>query len=215
MDVIVKSKNCEPSSRIKEQARDRVHHALRIFDRVTAVELLFSEEQNPRIPEPARVEVTARTKGHHLRAEGAAADHRDAIEVAMARFERQLRRYKARLIDRSRRGGKAEVDGSRLQPSVGVGAPAPAEAESDRDAGGSTVSPIVRRKVFALKPMVPEDAAWQLELLGHEFYLFLNAGTGRCSVVYRRRDGTVGLIEAAEEGADTEDGVAAASVGVG
>ena len=194
MDVIVKSKNCEPSPRVKDEARERVQHALRIFDRVTVVELLFSEEQNPRIPHPARVEVTARTKGHHIRAEGAAGDHRDAIDVAMARFERQLRRYKARRVDRTRRGGKAEAEGAGLQPAVAVGAPAITEPESD----SSGATPIVRRKAFALEPMVPEDAAWQLELLGHDFYLFANVDTGQCNVVYRRRDGTLGLIEAVD-----------------
>lgn len=200
MDVIVKAKNCDPSSRVKEQARERVQHALRFFDRISGVELQFSEEQNPRIPEPARVEVTARTKGQHIRAEGAAADHREAIDVAMARFERQLRRYKARLVDRTRRGGKFDVDGAgELQPAVAVGAP----AEPDGD--GYPTASIVRRKAFVLQPMLPEDAAWQLELLGHDFYLFANAGTGRCSVVYRRRDGTLGLIEAAEDVETADD----------
>jgi putative sigma-54 modulation protein len=59
-------------------------------------------------------------------------------------------------------------------------------------------APIVRTKTFELTAMVPEDAAMQLELLGHEFYLFRNAASGACSVVYRRKDGNFGLIEAGE-----------------
>lgn len=193
MDIIVKGKNCDVPSRLKEEAISRIEHATRFFDRLTGVEMVFSEEQNPRIPEPAVVEVTARTKGHHIRAEGAGEDHRAAIDVAVAKFERQLKRYKSRLVGRSRsrkhqpapqtRNG---VVGSELAPESLAPEPAHEVAEPR----------IVRRKTFPLNPMLPEDAAWQLELLGHDFYLFTNAATDRCAVVYRRRDGNLGLIEA-------------------
>jgi putative sigma-54 modulation protein len=72
MDVIVKSKNCDVPERLRDEAVQRVQHATRFFDRLTGVEMVFSEEQNPRIPEPAVVELTGRTKGHHIRAEGRA-----------------------------------------------------------------------------------------------------------------------------------------------
>jgi putative sigma-54 modulation protein len=129
------------------------------------------------------LEVTARTKGHHIRAEGAAEDHRDAIDVALTKFERQLARYKARLVDRRRRQpAPAATTNGASEPAAEPEAPAQPR--------------IVRRKSFPLSPMLPEDAGWQLELLGHDFYLFTNASNGRCSVVYRRRDGELGLIEA-------------------
>jgi putative sigma-54 modulation protein len=200
VDIIVKGKNCDVPPRLKEEAVSRVEHATRFFDRLLGVEMVFSEEHNPRIPEPAVVEVTARTKGHHIRAEGAAADHRDAIDVALTRFERQLARYKTRLVDRRRRGHPV--------PAAGNG-PALLPSDFAPEPQVPAVEPlqIVRRKSFALSPMLPEDAAWQLELLGHDFYLFTNAASGRCSVVYRRRDGQLGLIEAAEEeGAPAADG---------
>ncbi|MDP9405410.1 MAG: ribosome-associated translation inhibitor RaiA, partial [Actinomycetota bacterium] len=95
MDIIVKAKNCEVASRLKDDVVTKVTHATRFFDRLVAVEVVFSEEHNPRIAEPAVVEVTARTKGHHIRAEGCAADHRGAVDVAVTRFQRQLARYKA------------------------------------------------------------------------------------------------------------------------
>lgn len=186
MDIIVTGKNCEVPPRLKETAVSRVEHATRFFDRLIGVEMVFSEEANPRIPEPAIVEVTARTKGHHIRAQGAAGDHRDAIDVALARFERQLARYKARLVDRRKRAPVTPPPADGLVP----GAPG-------ADEGAEEPARIVRRKSFDLSPMLPEDAAWQLDLLGHDFYLFTNAATGRCSVVYRRRDGQLGLIEAA------------------
>jgi putative sigma-54 modulation protein len=188
VDIIVKGKNCDVPARLKEEAVARVEHATRFFDRLLGVEMVFSEEHNPRIPEPAVVEVTARTKGHHIRAEGAAADHRDAIDVAVTRFERQLVRYKARLVDRRKRGGPAVPSSNGLVPAV--------EESRSEPAPPVELPRIVRRKAFELSPMLPEDAAWQLELLGHDFYLFTNAATDRYSVVYRRRDGELGLIEA-------------------
>jgi putative sigma-54 modulation protein len=198
VDIIVKSKNCDVPSKVKEEAVERVEHATRIFDRLLGVEMVFSEEHNPRIAERAVLELTARTKGHHIRAEGAAADHRAATDVALARFERQLRRYKTRLEDRNRGRGRSAApagngNGAALQQPVG-GAPAAEEDEAPR---------IVRTKRFRLSPMLPEDAALQLELLGHDFFVFSNAASGACSVVYRRRDGDLGLIEALDDEDDS------------
>lgn len=187
MDIIVKSKNCEVTDRLKADAIDKVEHATRFFDRLSTVEVVMREEANPRIAEPAVVEVTARTKGHHIRAEGWGADHRSAVDMAVGRFARQLSRYKTRLVDR-RQGKGATVP----QPATDGG-------QLTGSANGEAADPaprIVRTKRFELQPMVPEDAALQLELLGHEFYIFTNAATGGCNVVYRRKDGNLGLIEA-------------------
>ena len=190
MDIVVKAKNCEVPDRLKEDAVSKVAHAPRFYGRLSDIEMVFSEEHNPRISEPAHVEVTARTKRHLIRALGSAGDHRRAVDVAVDRFERQLARYKARLLDRSRKRRRA-------RSGAGTGGPA-------RDAVVTPAPPedrwptpkIVRTKQFELTPMLPDDAAVQLELLGHHFFLFTNAQTGRCNVVYRRRAGDLGLIEA-------------------
>lgn len=189
MDIIVKSKNYEATDRLKAETVSKIEHATRFFDRLSTVEVVLREEPNPRIAEPAVVEVTAHAKGHHIRAEGCAEDHRQALDVAVARFERQLSRYKARLVDR-RQGkgaqGLASPASNGLLPS---GEPAPEDTDWSQ-------ARIVRTKRFELQPMLPEDAALQLELLDHEFYVFTNAATGGCNVVYRRKDGDLGLIEA-------------------
>jgi putative sigma-54 modulation protein len=187
VDIIVKAKNCEVAPRVREEAIQRVQHATRFFDRLLGVEVLFSEEHNPRIAAKAAVELTARTKGHHIRAEGSGSDHRGAVDVAVGRFERQLARYKARLVDRSR--GR-----DRHVPATAVAGSLPAAATAGPGDGWPRPQ-IVRTKRFALVGMVPDDAALQLELLGHDFFLFTNASSGICSVVYRRRDGELGLIE--------------------
>ena len=95
-------------------------------------------------------------------------------------FERNLRRLKERLITRHRRGEKRlNTSPSGVEESI----------EEDRDLR------IERVKQFAVKPMTPEEAALQMETLGHSFYLFLNAETDQYGVLYRRRGGTLGLIE--------------------
>lgn len=198
MDIIVKAK-CEVPSRVKEEAVERVEHATRFFDRLLGVEMVFDSEHNSRIPEPAVVEVTARTKGHHIRAEGWAVDHRAAVDVAVGKFERQLSRYKTRMVDRSRRRG---VRGS---ASPAVRTPSPEGPAAPEPAPAWPQPHIVRTKRFELAPMLPDEAAVQLELLGHEFFVFTNAASGRCSVVYRRRDGELGLIETVEHRGEHAD----------
>ncbi len=187
MDIIVKAKNCDVPPRIKQDVVTKVEHATRFFDKLTGVEVVFSQESNPRIADSAVVEITARTKGHHIRAEGAAADHRAAVDGAVNRFERQLARYKARQVDRARGRDRPTM------PAGSDGHATPLAPEASDDAAG--VPQIVRTKRFHLRPMLPEEAALQLELLGHEFFLFTNAGSGATSVVYRRRDGQMGMIE--------------------
>jgi putative sigma-54 modulation protein len=188
VDIIVKSKNCDVPSKLKSEAVEKVEHATRFFDRLLGVEMVFTSESNPRIANSAVVELTARTKGHHIRAEGSAEDHRAAVDEAVSKFERQLARYKARLVDRNKgRGSRSPV------PSGAV----LTETVDDVGLQADTHPRIVRRKQFELPALLPEDAALQLELLDHDFYVFINAGTGACNVVYRRRDGDLGLIEPA------------------
>lgn len=191
MDIIVKAKNCDVAPRVKDDAVQRVAHALRFFDRLNGLEMVFSEETNPRIPESAVVELTARTKGHHIRARGAAQDHRDAVDIVVNRFERQLSRYKAKLVDKQRRAGRITPNGTGL-----IDTAAPENVTPEQTGEPSWEPPrIMRRKRFELVPMTIEEAALHLELLDHEFYLFTNVHTGACNVVYRRRDGDLGLIE--------------------
>lgn len=190
MEIILRARNCEVATKVKEEARRKVEHATRIFDRILDLEVSFSEEHNPRIPNPAAVEITARSKGHTVRAVGSGADHHEATDQAIARLERQLRRYKTRLVDRGRKG-RAE-DGRTTGELPEVHARRPTNGQADED---DPAPQIVRRKQFELTAMFPDEAVLQLELLGHDFYLFVNAGTGEPNVIYMRAGGDVGLIE--------------------
>jgi putative sigma-54 modulation protein len=165
----------------KALAEEKVGKASRVFDDVRFADVEFSMESNPRISdERFRVEITSAAAGQIVRVEAAGFDDRAALDLAVDKLERQLRRLKERLIARHRKASEKHLNAA----SGGV------EEESD-----ATELRIDRIKRFLVKPMTPEEAALQMELLGHSFYLFLNAESDRYSVLYRRRGGSLGLIE--------------------
>ena len=178
MTVRVHGRNMQVPEDIKDFAEDRVRHAGRIFDDGGPVDVEFSERTNPRIDDKYGVEITSTVAGHIVRIEADAPDEKSALDIAADKYERQLRRLKERLIQRNRGANTA------LNQSGG-----PSDVDSDRGAG------IVRTKRFAMKPMTAEEAALQMEMLGHDFFFFLNAESNQHCVVYHRRDGDVGLIE--------------------
>jgi putative sigma-54 modulation protein len=160
-------------------AEERVEHAGRIFDDGGNVDVEFTDRQNPRQADARfRVEITSTAAGNIVRIEAEAADERAALDAAADRYERQLRRLKERLIQRNRGGNKGLNQ-----------APERSDVEPDRG------DRIVRTKRFEMKPMTAEEAALQMEMLGHDFFFFLNGESGEHCVVYHRRDGNVGLIE--------------------
>jgi ribosome hibernation promoting factor len=102
-----------------------------------------------------------------------------AIDLLVEKIERRVRRYKEKLVDHKHHGGKAEA----------------LEALSSHP--GDRIPQIIKTKRFDLKPMLPEEAVMQMELLDKDFFIFANAGSGQVNVIYKRRDGNVGLIEPA------------------
>ncbi len=102
-----------------------------------------------------------------------------AIDLLIEKIERRVRRYKEKLVDHKHHGGKAEAS----------------QASSSHP--GDRIPQIIKTKRFDLKPMLPEEAVMQMELLDKDFYIFANAGSGQVNVIYKRRDGNVGLIEPA------------------
>lgn len=181
MEVRIHGNHMSVNRELRELAEEKVNNAGRVFGDVNFTDVEFSEERNPRIAaERFRVEITATVAGHTVRVEAAQFEERAALDAAVDVFERNLRRLKERLITRHRRGEK------RLnQTASGVEETIEEERELRID----------RVKQFAVKPMTPEEAALQMETLGHSFYLFLNAETDGYGVLYRRRGGTLGLIE--------------------
>jgi putative sigma-54 modulation protein len=172
----VKGKNVEVTDSIREYAEEKLSKLGRQLADPTRVELELAVERNPSISQNHVAEATIWTKGPILRAREASADHRASIDQLVDKLERQVKRYRDKR--RSRR--------NRQLPGAGI----PEEAiPIDEDPR------IVKSKQFAVKPMGPEEAVLQLELVGHDFFVFQNADTGDVNVVYRRRDGAYGLIE--------------------
>jgi putative sigma-54 modulation protein len=181
--VQVHGRNMQVSDQTRKFAEERVEHAARIFDDGGNVDVEFTDRQNPRQADARfRVEITSNAAGNIVRIEAEAADERAALDAAADRYERQLRRLKERLIQRNRRGSGAGNKGLNQPPEQ-------SDVEPDRG------ERIVRTKRFEMKPMTAEEAALQMEMLGHEFFFFLNGESGEHCVVYHRRDGNVGLIE--------------------
>jgi putative sigma-54 modulation protein len=137
------------------------------------IELQLSAENNPSIRDSHVAEATVRTKGPVLRARESSHDMRASIDQLVDKLERQVTRY------REKRGRRRRA--SRQAPDEGI----PMSEEPQ----------IVRTKQFAVKPMTAEEAVLQLELVGHDFFVFRNADSDEVNIVYRRREGGYGLIE--------------------
>jgi putative sigma-54 modulation protein len=178
MRLQVKGKNVEVSESIRNYAEEKLGKLERQLADPTKVELELTVEKNPSIADNHVAEATIWTKGPTLRAREASSDMKASIDQLVDKLERQVTRYREK---RMRRWATGQDNGS--IESI------PLVANEDAE------PVIVKTKQFAVKPMTPEEAVLQLELLGHDFFVFQNADSGEVNVVYRRRDGNYGLIE--------------------
>jgi putative sigma-54 modulation protein len=178
MQFQVKGRNLEVSDAIRNYAEAKLAKLERQL-KDPRVELELAVERNPSIAANHVAEATIWTKGPVLRAREASSDMRASIDQLVDKLERQVTRYKRRGRDRRRKAARANGPFNDVTPVV------PDEGEPL----------IVKTKQFAVKPLTPEEAVEQLELVGHDFFVFLNADSGQVNVVYRRRDGDYGLIE--------------------
>jgi putative sigma-54 modulation protein len=175
MQLRVKGKNLEIAESIRDYGEKKMRKLERILDDNAEVELELAEETNPAISASHVAEGTVWTRRHVVRAREASPDMKASIDQLVAKLERQLKQVREKA--RSRRYVKTTV---------------PALEPVPEDDG---LGPIARTKHFALKPMPPEEAVLQLELLGHDFYVFRNVESNDVNVVYRRNAGDYGLIE--------------------
>jgi putative sigma-54 modulation protein len=173
----VKGKNVEVTDSLKDYAVEKLGKLDKHLNAATRLELELQVERNPSISENQIAEATIWTKGPVLRARESSTDMKASIDLLVAKLERQARRYR----DKRRRG-----QGRNNHDQLVTGRPVVAAEEAPL---------IVKTKQFAVKPMSAEEAVLQLELVGHDFFVFQNAETNDVNVVYRRRDGHYGLIE--------------------
>jgi putative sigma-54 modulation protein len=147
----------------------------------------FSEEHPRRVADKEVCEVTLVGHGHHVRCKVSAPDGFAAVDLAVEKLEHQLHKLKTKLVKRNHATVRNGSNGN------GTAAAATDTIDDEAPSGPR----IVKTKAFQIKPMTPEEAILQMDLMGHDFFFFTNAETERAAVVYRRNDGDVGLIDQA------------------
>lgn len=183
MQIKVAGRHMDVTDAIRDYAIEKISRVGKIHDRdEMLVEVTLHVEKNPSVKNRDVAEVTARTKGMVVRAEEAAQDMYAAIDLVADKLERQMRKFKGRLVDH--RNGKTKVKTADDRPLEAAPEPEP-------------VASIVRTKSFDAKPMSEDEAILQMELLGHDFFVFRHADTDDINVLYRRNDGDFGLIQPA------------------
>ena len=199
MDVVVSSRHCEVSERFRAHVEEKLARLEKHDHRIIRVDVLIEREARPRDPErTVRVELTARSPGPIVRAEASAEDKMAALDLALDKMAAQMRRAAdRRKVHRGQH--KPESLGEAMARSTPPqAAPAQDEVFAERRVGPVTVDGdgplVVREKSHAAAPMTLEQALYEMELVGHDFYLFVDKESERPSVVYRRRGYDYGVI---------------------
>ena len=168
----ITGKNIEVTEGLKKAIEDKIGKLDKYFSTEITANVTLSVERDRQ-----KIEVTIPVKGSIIRAEEVSSDMYVSIDLVEEIIERQLRRYKTRIVNSKQAGGDFSAQYI--------------EKEDDDE----PEIKIVRSKKFGIKPMDPEEACIQMELLGHSFYVFSNSETDEVNVVYKRKNGTYGLIE--------------------
>lgn len=174
MNFIISGKNIEVTPGLKDSVTNKLGKLERYFTPDTEIIVTLSVEKDRQ-----KIEVTIPVKGDIIRSEQTSTDMYVSIDLVEEVIERQLRKYKNKLIARHQEGGTFKQEFFEEEPAI----------------DSNDEIQIVRTKKFGIKPMFPEDACVQMELLGHDFFVFSNAETEEVNVVYKRKNGTFGLIE--------------------
>lgn len=174
MRITITGRNIELTPGIKEAVEDKLSKLEKYFKPDTDVNVTLSVEK-----ERQKIEVTIPTKGHTIRAEEVSNDMYVSIDLVEETLERQLIKYRTKIISKK----------------MNAAANFKAEYLEEKFEDDEEEIKIVRSKRYDLKPMYPEDACIQMELLGHDFFVFVNAETDEVNVVYKRKANTYGIIE--------------------
>ena len=169
MNYIISGKNIEVTEGLRNAVQDKLSKLEKYFAADTGAQVTFSVEKDRQ-----KIEVTIPMKGHIIRAEQVSDDMYVSIDLVVEVIERQVTKHRKKLIDK-------EQNVAYLN-----------DAFVDEDVEDDDDIKIVRTKKFEVKPMYPEDACIQMDLLGHNFYVFRNAETEEVNVVYKRKGNTYG-----------------------
>jgi len=170
--IIIIGRNIDVTEGLKSAVQEKLGKLERYFTPETEIHVTLSVEKDRQ-----KIEVTIPVKGNIIRSEQVSSDMYVSIDLVEEVIERQLRKYKTKIVNQQQAGGNFQK-----------------EFVEDEFLEDEEVK-IIRTKKFGIKPMYPEDACVQMELLGHNFYVFRNAETDEVNVVYKRKGNTYGLIE--------------------
>jgi ribosomal subunit interface protein len=203
VDIVVTGRHVTVSDRFRQHINDKLAKVTQLAPRTRRIEVLLSHEPNRRQAKACeRIEITCHDKGPVVRAEACQDDKYAALDVALDKLLERLRRQndKKQVQRRGRRAPESVASATARTWASAEAAAAASDAsaveESDIEADGEFGdSPIeVREKVHSSRPMSLADALREMELVGHDFYLFQDVDTGKASVVYRRRGWSYGVI---------------------
>lgn len=186
MEITITGRKMPITDPIRAYAEEKIGNSMKVMDiNPLTAEVVLQVEKNPANPTPAKCEVTMRARGHIIRVEETDENMYAAIDVAAAKVLRQLRKYKTRIIDKkiadapAKAGTKLDIDGL-MQ-----------ELSADDE--------VVRVKELVLEPLTEEEALVQIDLLGHDFFAYIDRDTNAVNILYRRDNGGYGLLKATEE----------------
>lgn len=180
MELTIKGKNVEITERLEQYVEQKIGKLDRYLPTITEVWVELSTEGARAAQDRQVCQVTVRSNGTILRAEERSDDMFTSIDTVLDKMYRQIARYKGKRKNRWR--GSAP-------------APEPLPLELEEEFVEEEISDIVRVKRFAMTPMHPDEAVEQMELLGHDFFVFYNADEGQLNVIYRRKEGNYGLLQ--------------------
>ena len=172
MKFVILGKNIELTDGLRSAVEEKIGKLEKYFTEDTEVHVTLSVEKDRQ-----KIEVTIPVKGSIIRSEQVSNDMYVSIDLVEEIIERQLKKYKNKIVSKERNAGAFRQE------------------YIEKDFADDDEIKIIREKKFDIKPMYPEDACVQMELLGHSFFVFNNAETDQINVVYKRKGNTYGLIE--------------------
>ena len=187
MQLIVHGRNMEVTNWIEEYAGKRVRRLERYLPQLNEVRAELAHTPTRAAGDRFTVQLTMWSNGQILRAEESTSDVLASIDAAVDKIAEQVRRFKDRTQKNRRRASAAVQMKAELEPSA-------AESELEEESA-APAGKIVRRKEFLMQPMNEDEAVEQMELLGHDFFIFFNPTSNTPNIVYRRRGGDYGLLQ--------------------
>ena len=191
MDIVVVGKNGDVDSALRTVTIEKVERVAKFASDARRSEVEYEHHPTRRAEDSHTCEILVHVRQNLVKGTAAATEYPLALDRALDKVEQQMRRLHERRVGR-RNGSRARAAAN----GTASGSPPEADTRLDGDDAAGDDRLVVKTKQFGVKPMDVEEAALQMELLGHDFFLFTNAETGRASVLYRRRDQRLGLIEA-------------------